>query len=74
MKTFQSAEQALAYYTECNLATLERLQSKSRTPKCDIERQQSICDGMVSHCKSFVNAGDAYKAGALRLYHILIGK
>lgn len=37
MKSFQSAEQALAYYTECQLATLEGLRIKKRTPLCELQ-------------------------------------
>lgn len=40
-------ESKFIYYTECQLATLEALKLKKRTPKCDLQRQQNICDGMM---------------------------
>ena len=45
--------QQFAYFTECNLATLEELKSLKSTPKCRIERQQDICNEMVTICKNF---------------------
>lgn len=71
MKSFQSAEQALAYYTECQLATLEGLRIKKRTPLCELQRHQKIADGMVEHCKAFVKKEDAVRTGAIRLHTLL---
>jgi len=45
--------QQFSYFTECNLATLEELKSLKSTSKCKLERQQSICDGMIAVCKEF---------------------
>jgi hypothetical protein len=45
-------EAAFAYYTECNLATLSGLLGKKSSGRLEKERQQSICDGMVYHCKA----------------------
>jgi hypothetical protein len=50
---FSKVEQALVYYTECNLATLERLQALTRTSKWERQRQKNICDGMVQCCRDF---------------------
>lgn len=40
----------LAWAAECNLATLERLQMRRSSAKCEIKRQQEICDDLVFHC------------------------
>lgn len=40
----------LAWLTECQLATLEGLESK-RTAKSELARQREICDRAVSQCK-----------------------
>ena len=41
-----------AYYTECQLATLDGLKMRKSTSKCELKRQQDICDGMVQVVKS----------------------
>lgn len=53
MAELSKVEQALVYYTECNLATLEQLQTLTRASKQERERQKSICDGMVQCCRDF---------------------
>lgn len=40
-------EQAHAYFTECNLATLEHMATIKRTAKSDISRQRNICLQML---------------------------
>ena len=40
----------LAWLTECQLATLEGLRERSRTPKAEVARQESICDEAVRQC------------------------
>lgn len=46
-------DQQFAYFTECNLATLEELKDYKSTAKHRIERQKEICDNMVTICKNF---------------------
>lgn len=53
MSNFFSVEGAFAYFTECNLATLEKLRSLSRPSKSEIQRQQNICNEMVGVCRDF---------------------
>lgn len=53
MSSFFSVEGAFAYFTECNLATLERLRSLSRTPKSELQRQLNICNEMIAVCRDF---------------------
>lgn len=40
----------LAWITECQLATLERLRECTRTSNRALQRQASICDTAVQHC------------------------
>lgn len=40
-----------AYATECELATLEELESKTRTPACSLRRHKGICERMVGVCR-----------------------
>ncbi len=44
---FKTLSEAFAYATECQIATLEGLQSKKSTPKCELVRQRAIVDGMI---------------------------
>lgn len=41
----------LAWLTECQLATLEGLESVKRTAKSELSRHREICDRAVSQCK-----------------------
>ena len=41
----------LAWLTECQLASLEGLESVKRTPKSELNRQREICTRAVSQCK-----------------------
>ena len=51
---------ALAYMTECTLATIERLKMRTRPPRREIERQQEIAQvgldilsaGVYEKCKN----------------------
>jgi hypothetical protein len=40
-----------AYATECELATLEGLNGKTRTPACELRRHEAICERMVGVCR-----------------------
>jgi len=42
-----------AYYTECQLATLEHLEMVKSTPKSRLKRHQSICEGMVNIVRNY---------------------
>jgi hypothetical protein len=42
--------EAFAYYTECQLATLEGAKIKKSTPKSEIRRHLAIARGMVDAC------------------------
>lgn len=44
-------EDEYAYATECNLATLSGLMGRKRSPKCEIDRQTSICAHMLTVCR-----------------------
>ena len=41
---------ALAWLTECELATLERLQMMRKPPKGQLARHEGICDKAVEQC------------------------
>lgn len=43
--------QAMAWLTECNLATLTEMRERSRTPKYSITRQENICRYAVELCR-----------------------
>jgi len=47
---FQDTNSSFVYYTECQLATLADLCIKSRTPKHQKLRQQTIAAGMLLTC------------------------
>ncbi|WP_139222951.1 hypothetical protein [Paracidovorax wautersii] len=47
----QQLATALAWLTECQLATLEGMKLVKRTPKSELARQQQICDRAVAQCK-----------------------
>ena len=40
----------LAWLTEQQLETLERLQARARTPMAELTRQSGICDQAVAQC------------------------
>ena len=40
----------VAWLTECQLATLEELQGRTRVAKHELKRQTDICDEAVRHC------------------------
>lgn len=59
MRNLRSVEDALAYLTECHLATLEHEGHLKSTSKSSRERFQSIADMAVAACKAFnVDPGD----------------
>ncbi len=72
-RSWPTAEQALAYYTECQLATVETLRSRKRVSQSELSRHQKIADGMVEHCRVFVGVKDAIRVSAVRLERILTG-
>lgn len=41
----------LAWFAECELATLEGLKLVKRTPKHELKRHEEICNTLVSHIK-----------------------
>jgi hypothetical protein len=51
---FSNADEALVYYTEANLATLETLCERKRTSMTDLDRQTGICLGMLRVVKGDV--------------------
>lgn len=61
-------QQVFAYWTECQLATVEYIELQKRYPKGEAKRQKSIADGMVDDCLRYgVTREDAdfMKAGRL---------
>ena len=40
----------LAWLTECELATLERLRRLKSTPQSELRRHETICNDAVLHC------------------------
>ena len=72
MSQFFSVEGAFAYFTECNLATLERLHRLTRSSKSERQRQQNICNEMVGVCRDFglePNRTHVRLAKALQVQH-----
>lgn len=47
---FNTADQALAYYTECALATAERLDMIKSSSQSEKRRAWNIANGMVREC------------------------
>lgn len=45
-----------AYYTECQLATLEHYEMRKSSSKSETERHRKIAEGMIECCKT-VGAG-----------------
>jgi hypothetical protein len=43
----------VAWLAECQLATVEMLQERSRVSKSDLSRQQEIADVAVKACRDF---------------------
>ena len=50
-KQFASASEALAYYTECQLATVADLRTRKSFPKGELKRHENLATGMVQACK-----------------------
>jgi len=69
-----SAEEALCYMVECELATLEWIRMIKRTSKSDIARHTSLATTGVNACKLYVQHRHAEKAGAHRLLKIMKGE
>jgi hypothetical protein len=67
----RTIQEAFAYYTECQLATVEKLRSVKKTAQSELRRQQNIADGMVAYCRSWVTVADAERATAVRLAKLL---
>jgi hypothetical protein len=65
-KTLHSREEALAYLTECTLATVQDLAGRSRPPKGELARQVSIAQTGVDWVKTFVKPGDRCGCGRVQ--------
>lgn len=50
-------EKRFIYFTECQLATLERLRMRKSTSQSDLRRHSEIADGMVGACKHILSHG-----------------
>lgn len=50
---FKYLAERFYYYTECNLATLEQLESRKSSSNSDKVRQTAICGGMVDVAKTY---------------------
>jgi hypothetical protein len=48
-----SLEQRFAYFTECQLATVEDLEYRARFPKGELQRHREIAEKMVATCREF---------------------
>lgn len=66
MKTLSHLESKFLYYTEVQLATLERLLNK-RSAKFDINRQQHICNGMMETVHEIAQGIDLESYGICKL-------
>lgn len=64
-----SPEDALAYMTECTLATVDDLASKSKPKKSELSRQISIAQTGVEWVKTLMEPGD--QVGCSRLQQII---
>lgn len=51
---YENAAQALAYFTECQLATVEGVQDRKRFPGYELARHRRIADSMVQTVRAFV--------------------
>lgn len=60
---------ALAYLTECTLATVSDLASKSKPPKGELRRQISMAQTGINWVKVFVKPG--MKCGNARVQQII---
>lgn len=56
-KNVRSLEDAFAYATEVNLATLEELLMIKKSSKSKVRRQRGICIGMLEICASSLVTG-----------------
>jgi len=45
--------EALAYFTDCQIATYQLLKSRTRTSKSDLTRQLDICEKMLEACGKY---------------------
>jgi hypothetical protein len=62
----------LAWATECELATLERLKMMKKPPAGQLRRHQEIADTMVFHCRDLkVRAQGLSGRGCPRLAELL---
>lgn len=60
-----SLEEAFAYFTECQLATVEHLMCIKRTSKSELRRHQDIARDMVIVCRRFDLGHDTVQTGNL---------
>jgi len=72
MAKHYNLNEAFAYYTECQLATLEGCKIKKSTPKSEIRRQLSIARGMLEACIKYdVKPSTDFGRGCPRLSDFL---
>ncbi len=67
MRHNNTAAEALAYMTECAMATVEYYESLSKPPKSRVERHRAIAQNGLDECRKFVSVVDAKRAGAPRV-------
>ena len=67
MRTPRSAAEALAYLTECQMATLETLKDRKSTSKSDLRRHEIITQTALGACMGYVSRENAEYMTCLRL-------
>ena len=69
-----TAEEALCYMVECELATLAWIRMIKRTSKSDIARHTSIASTGIEAIRLFADTNTAARVGAGRVVRILNGE
>lgn len=69
-----TAEEALCYMVECELATLEWIRSLKRTPRYDVKRHTGIASAGIEAIRLFADTNTAARVGAGRVVRILNGE
>lgn len=64
--TLRDTDDALAYMTECTLATVSDLAGKSRPPKNELSRQISIAQTGIDWVMTFLAAGERCGCGRVQ--------
>jgi len=65
-ENLRSQEDALAYLTECTLATVCHMAGLSKPPKGELSRQISIAQTGIDWVKTMVEPGDRYGCGRVQ--------